>query len=92
MPRYLITVKPGSSQEKIVESSPTIPEAPAPNTVTSTPPSPVDGYLTVYLRAKPHDGEANSALVGLLAKHFRVPKTSIKISRGSHSRTKLIEF
>lgn len=46
----------------------------------------------VYLRAKPHDGEANEALIKLLSKHFKVPKTTIKITRGLKSRTKTIEF
>lgn len=69
--KYLITVKPGSSQEKIVRTAP--------------------GELTVYLRAKPHDGEANAALIKLLSKHLDVPKTSIKIIRGAKSRNKLIE-
>lgn len=48
--------------------------------------------LTVYLRAKPHDGEANSALIKILAKYFDVPKTSLKIIRGQKSRHKEIEF
>ena len=56
--------------------------------ITETAP----GELTVYLRARPHDGEANAALIKLLSKHFKVPKTSITITRGSHSRTKTIEF
>ena len=72
MHKYQITVKPGSSQEKIVESAP--------------------GELTVYLRAKPHDGEANAALIKLLSKHFHVPKTTITITRGTKSRTKTIEL
>ena len=72
MAKFLITVKPGSSQEKIIESVP--------------------GELTVYLRAKPHDGEANTALVKILSKHFHVPNTSIKITHGHKSRTKTIEF
>jgi len=72
MSQYQITVKPGSSQEKIVEGS--------------------DGELIVYLRAKPHDGEANTALIKLLAKHFDVPKTSIKITRGQKSRIKTVEI
>ena len=70
--KYTVTVKPGSSQEKIVETAP--------------------NELTVYLRAKPHDGEANTALVKLLAKHFKVPKTAIMIIRGAHSRTKIVEL
>ena len=56
--------------------------------ITETAP----GELTVYLRARPHDGEANTALIKLLSKHFKVPKTSIAITRGTHSRTKTIEF
>ena len=72
MSRYIITVKPGSSQEKIVAAS--------------------QNELTVYLRAKPHDGEANTSLLKLLSKHFNVPKTSITITRGLKSRTKQIEF
>ena len=72
MPIYNIVVKPGSSQEKIIEST--------------------DGELTVYLHAGAHDGEANAALIKLLSKHFRVPKTSINILRGKKSRIKIVEF
>ena len=46
--------------------------------------------LTVYLREKPIDGAANQALIVLLAKHFQVAKTSIKIKSGLRSRQKLI--
>ncbi|MBQ2672645.1 DUF167 domain-containing protein [Candidatus Saccharibacteria bacterium] len=70
--KYSITVKPGSSQEKIIETSP--------------------GELVVYLRAKAHDGEANDALIKLLSKYYKVPKTSIKIIRGAKSKSKIIEF
>ena len=50
------------------------------------------GKLTVYLRAKAHDGEANDALIKSLAKYFDIPKTTIKITCGQKSRTKIIEF
>ena len=70
--KYTVIVKPGTSQEKIVETG--------------------DHELTVYLRAKPHDGEANTALIKLLSKHFDIPKTSITIAHGHKSRTKTIEF
>lgn len=69
--RYQIKVKPGASQEKIVEEG--------------------EG-LTVYLRAKPHDGEANAALVKVLSKHFGVAKSRITIIGGQNSRQKLIEI
>ena len=51
-----------------------------------------DGTITVYLRAKPHDGEANTALIKLLAKYFDIPKTSIQVTRGAKSRHKVVEF
>ena len=72
MSEYRITVKPGTSQEKIIETAP--------------------DELMVYLRAKPHDGEANEALIKLLSKHFDVPKTTIKITRGMNSRNKTVDF
>lgn len=72
MPEYKVTVKPGSSQEKILATG--------------------ENELTIYLRAKPHDGEANDALIKLLSKHFKTPKTTIKISRGAHSHIKTINF
>lgn len=56
--------------------------------ITETAP----GELTVYLRAKPHDGEANAALIKLLSAHFHVAKTTIKITRGAHSHLKTITF
>lgn len=46
----------------------------------------------VYLRAKPHDGEANSALIKLLSEHFHIAKSSIQIKRGKKSHTKIIEL
>ena len=70
--KYLVTVKPGSSQERIIKTD--------------------ENELTIYLRAKPHDGGANIALIKLLSKYFNVPKTTIKITRGAHSRTKTLEF
>jgi uncharacterized protein (TIGR00251 family) len=56
--------------------------------ITETAP----GELTVYLHAQPHDGAANTALIKLLSKHFKVPKTSIIITHGAKSRTKTVEF
>ena len=68
MKKITITVKPGSSQEKITQIS--------------------QDELVVYLRAKPHDGEANISLIKLLAKYYNIPKTSIRISSGAKSRHK----
>ena len=70
--KYVIIIKPGTSQEKIIEKTP--------------------GQLIIYLRAKAHDNEANEALIKLLSKHFKTPKTSIKIIHGHKSHTKIIEL
>ncbi len=47
--------------------------------------------LVVYIREKPIDGEANQALIKLLAKHFGVAKSCITIKTGSRGRQKLVE-
>ena len=51
-----------------------------------------DGTYIIYIRARAHEGEANAALINLLAKTFDVPKTTIKIKSGASSRLKLIEL
>lgn len=48
--------------------------------------------LVVYLREKPVEGQANNALIKLLASHFHVPKTAIRIKSGAHGRKKLVEI
>lgn len=51
-----------------------------------------DHELTVYLRAKPVDGAANTELIKLLAKHFGIARSAINIKTGKTSRHKLIEI
>ena len=51
-----------------------------------------DGEYLIFLRARAHDGEANTALIKLLAEQFNVPKTSINIKSGHASRNKIIEL
>ena len=48
--------------------------------------------LVVYLREKPHDGEANAALVKILADYYNVSKSQIEIKRGSKNHQKLVEI
>lgn len=47
--------------------------------------------LRVRVRARPVEGEANAALLKLLAKALGVPKSSVSLERGGQSRTKMIE-
>jgi len=48
--------------------------------------------LTVYLREKPIDGEANTALIKHLSKYFGIPKSRITIKTGARGRQKLVEI
>lgn len=46
--------------------------------------------LKVRVRARPVEGEANEALIKLLAKALDVPKSALAIQRGGQSRTKMV--
>lgn len=93
---YEITVKPNSKKGPLV-----VAETPAASNTqdsfdapdSSALPDSLDAprRLTVYLREKPIDGEANAALIKLLAKHFHVAKSCIHIKTGARGRRKLVE-
>lgn len=51
-----------------------------------------DGCIRVHTTAAPTDGDANAAVIKLLARHFGVPKTHIKIIRGHTARDKVFEI
>ncbi|WP_292065383.1 DUF167 domain-containing protein [Brevundimonas sp. UBA7664] len=46
--------------------------------------------LKVRVRARPVEGEANAALVKLIAKTLGVPKSAVVLQRGGQSRTKML--
>jgi len=50
-----------------------------------------DGGLKVYITAPPCGGQANRALIELLAEHLNVSRSSIKIVKGQKSKNKIIE-
>jgi hypothetical protein len=47
--------------------------------------------LKLKLVSPPTKNRANRELISLLAKYYKVNKSSIKIKRGTHTREKLIE-
>ena len=51
-----------------------------------------DGTVRVHITAAPVDGAANDAVVKLLARHFDVAKSQIKIVRGGAARDKVVEI
>ena len=46
--------------------------------------------LKVRVRARPIDGEANDALIRLLAKSLGMSKSSVVVERGGQSRSKMV--
>jgi uncharacterized protein len=47
-----------------------------------------EGQLRVRVRAAPADGEANRALVGLIADELRVGRMALTLERGASARDK----
>jgi len=50
------------------------------------------GELVVRVTAPPVDGQANEAVVRLLAKRLKVGRRSVTIVQGVHSRRKVVEI
>lgn len=51
-----------------------------------------DGTLKIKIAAPPEKGKANDALIALLAAHYGVARTSIKIVSGHGTPRKLVEI
>lgn len=51
-----------------------------------------DGSLTVYTKAPAIEGRANLAAIKLLAKHYGVAPSRVKLVRGATSRNKVFEI
>jgi len=49
-----------------------------------------EGRLLVKVRAKPSDGEANAAVMALVARALAVPASRLTLLKGATSREKLI--
>ena len=50
-----------------------------------------DGVLTIYTKAPTIEGRANMAAAKLLAKHFGVTPSKVKLLRGAASKYKVFE-
>ena len=48
--------------------------------------------LKVWVNSPPEDGKANTELVRILAKLFKIPKSYIKIIRGLSTRNKIVDI
>ena len=52
----------------------------------------VDGRVRMKVRAKPQDGAANAAVLGLLAKALGTAPSRLHLLRGATSREKLVQL
>ncbi|HTM83587.1 MAG TPA: DUF167 family protein [Mycobacterium sp.] len=68
----VVKVKPGSRKGPLVEAGAADNE---------------DG-LTVYVRERAVDGQANRAVLRLLAEHFGVPRSHVELVSGAAARVK----
>lgn len=50
-----------------------------------------DGSLTVYTKAPAIEGRANAAAMKLLAKHYGVAPSKVRLVRGAASKYKMFE-
>jgi uncharacterized protein (TIGR00251 family) len=48
-------------------------------------------YFVVRVKEPPKEGKANKAVIRALARHFKVPQDSVRISSGFKGRDKVIE-
>jgi len=52
----------------------------------------LESETKIKISAQPVDGKANKFLIEFLSKHFKIPKTYIKILKGETSKEKTILF
>ena len=51
-----------------------------------------DGLLTVFVRERAVDGQANDGVVAALAEHWGLRKRDVRITSGHTSRLKTVEM
>lgn len=51
-----------------------------------------DEFLRVYVTAVPEKGKANKALIALLSKRWKIPKTEIELIKGQTDQMKTLKL
>ncbi len=49
-------------------------------------------HLVVSVREPPREGRANAAIIRLLARHFDIPQSDVRIIVGLQSKEKVVEL
>lgn len=50
------------------------------------------GYFDVFVREKPEQNMANRKIIELIARHFSIPVSKVKIISGHHKPTKILSI
>ncbi len=51
-----------------------------------------ENQITIGIKSKPIEGEANKEIIKKLSKHFQIPASSIQIKSGHKSKRKNVEI
>ena len=51
-----------------------------------------ENQITIGIKSKPIEGEANKEIIKKLSKHFQIPVSCIQIKSGNKSKRKIIEI
>lgn len=84
--KIFVKAKPNAKQEKIDPPSPRLWRA------KEGDESDEKEWFTVWVKEPPVRGRANTAIIELLSKHLKVPKSSIRLTSGHSSRSKIFEI
>ena len=63
-----------------------------PNAHSTTLVEQADGSWLAQIAALPVDGQANAALIALVARHFAVRRSQVRIKTGSSGRLKRVQI
>ncbi|MBI4086157.1 MAG: DUF167 domain-containing protein [Candidatus Liptonbacteria bacterium] len=81
--KIFVKAKPNSKREKIEQVSPSSPTLWGEKSETS---------FAVAVKEPPRDGKANEAIVKVLARHFGIPRSRVRLVSGFSSKKKVFEI
>jgi uncharacterized protein YggU (UPF0235/DUF167 family) len=79
--RIFVKAKPGNKEDKVIPPPLRLPGVDSQKE-----------YYTLYTKEPPMEGRANDAYVRLLAEHFGVSRSAVRLLSGAASKTKVFEI
>ena len=77
--KIFVKAKPGAKEDKVI---------PPPLTLMKQE----EEWYTVSVKERPVEGRANEAITNLLAKHFDISRSQIKLISGANAKRKVFEI